>query len=85
MSTRGRKSKKRDAHALFKSWVAERQLSKAEVARLLGCTPEHVGYLLSRARGPGLRLAFRIEKTTADWAQGPIDAEWWVTAKRKAA
>jgi plasmid maintenance system antidote protein VapI len=75
------KARRRAAPALFKAWMKERALTLAAAARLLECTPEHVGYLLSGARAPGLALAFRIERVTAEWARGPIDAEEWVTPK----
>jgi hypothetical protein len=72
-------------HGRFAAWFAASGLSKADVGRLLECTPEHVGYLLSRVRAPGLKLAFAIEEATAEWEHGPIAAKDWIDAETRPA
>lgn len=59
-------------------WFEASGKSKSEVGRELGCSGVYVGYLLSGQRDrPGLDVAFAIERITATWDEGPIEAKEW--------
>jgi hypothetical protein len=63
----------------FRAWVAEVGHQKGAAVRL-ECTQGAISFLLAGARKPGLELAHRIQRETADWAEGPILATEWLDA-----
>jgi hypothetical protein len=66
-------------HERFKAWVASIGSQKAASERL-ECTQGAISFLLTGARKPGLELAHRIQRETADWVGGPILATEWLDA-----
>lgn len=61
----------------FREWFDGSGLTKADVGRVLDCTPEHVAYILEGKRVPGLRIAFRIEEASG----GAVSAREWAEAE----
>lgn len=64
------------AMALFIRWSDE--IGVVAAARMLGCHKSYVSHFRSGRRRPGLELASKIERATADWKSGPIRATDWV-------
>ena len=70
-----------DAYQRLTDWFEPQDMTKARLARQLGCTPHHVALILARKRRPGLGLAFAIEKATKGWEKGPILASEWLSVE----
>lgn len=58
-------------------FITDRGLSQAEAGELLGCSQGLVSKILRGDRKPGLALAFKIERATEGWSEGPIRAQDW--------
>lgn len=58
---------------LLRKWRAERGLSQVEAARILGIPQNRVSHYETGQRGPGLPIAFRIERNSG----GAIPASSW--------
>lgn len=66
------------ARERFARWFESTGKTREAVGEELKCSGAFVGYLLSGSRDrPGLDLAFRIERATATWDEGPILAKEW--------
>lgn len=66
----------------FKRWFEQSGRTRADVGREIGCSGVYVGYLLSGDRkSVGLKVAFGIERITADWCEGTIAAQDWMRAE----
>ena len=67
------------AHIRFARWIEYLGISDAEVARKIGCDASYPPKIRVGRRTPGLDLAHAIERLSADWPDGPIRTEEWVS------
>lgn len=65
------------ARARLVRFITERGLSQAGVGEVLGCSQALISKIVRGERTPGLALAFKIERETEGWAEGPIRARDW--------
>lgn len=70
----------------FRRW-AEQQGSAEAAGRAIAlhgtsCTGVMVGYMANADRFPGRLLSHAIERATADWPDGAIQAEEWDAVER---
>jgi hypothetical protein len=75
-STRAR-GRPRKRETKFSRWIDASGKSRDDVAAALDINRTHLDKLCRGARGPGLRLAFEIEKLTA----GEVAASDWLTVR----
>jgi transcriptional regulator with XRE-family HTH domain len=52
--------------------------SQAELARRIGISQGFVAQVESGRKNLGLAPALALERLTADWSEGPIEASEWV-------
>lgn len=65
------------AHERFSRWISDLGLSREQAGQFIGCHKSMVSLLCTQRRRPGLDLAFKIERLSEGWEEGPIRvAEW---------
>lgn len=66
-------------HERFAAWLAFSGLSQSAMAARLGCSQVTISNIVRGECGVGVALAFRIERESSDWDEGPILAREWAT------
>lgn len=66
-----------NATARLSEWVSAQTWCPLEASFRLKVDRSHLGRLMRGERMPGRRLANRIERLSADWAEGPILSMEW--------
>lgn len=69
----------------FNAWLADKELSSAKAAEILGCSASMVQKVRQGDRVPGLALALAIRRESGGWGQGPIQPSEWVVPAKSAA
>lgn len=59
-------------------------VSSKAAAQILGCTPAFVAMMRRGEKRPGLAMAVRIERLTAQWSEGPIRPSEWCAVEELA-
>jgi transcriptional regulator with XRE-family HTH domain len=65
------------------AWLESNGMTRAAIAKRIGCSEASMSRLVNGSRSAGFRLAHRIEAASADWAYGPIRAREWLSGPRE--
>lgn len=78
----------------FEAWRKSRGMTQEEVAAEVGCDRGYFALIFKGRKAAdgsrkhpilGLELAHRIEELSAEWAEGPIRTEEWLTPAKDTA